>query len=116
MIYASVRLLFPIGIAILAVGGPVVRATQAPGRATLADAARKAQPGEVILVHAGLHLGPLSVSQSGTEERPIVFRGAGDGEAIIRSPVESYNVVDASGRDYLWFERLTITGGRNGIK
>lgn len=58
---------------------------------------RKAQPGDTILVHAGLYrperlnyvdplsapfTGTWSLSLKGTAERPITIKGAGDGEAI----------------------------------
>ena len=57
----------------------------------------KAQPGDTILVHAGLYrpdrlnyvdplsapfTGTLSLSLKGTAEKPITIKGAGDGEAI----------------------------------
>src|SRR6266567_1993479 len=58
---------------------------------------RKAQPGDIILVHAGLYkanplnyVDPLGtpfdgayvLTLKGTADKPIVIRGAGDGEAI----------------------------------
>jgi hypothetical protein len=58
---------------------------------------RKAQPGDTILVHAGLYrperlnyvdplsapfTGSWSLSLKGTAEKPITIKGAGDGEAI----------------------------------
>ena len=43
----------------------------------------KARPGDVILLHAGVYQGPFELNKSGEPGRPIVFRGAGDGEAVL---------------------------------
>jgi hypothetical protein len=91
--------------------GPKVEPTQ-----TLAGAARQARAGDVVLLHAGTHAGPLLLSRSGTAEQPVVFRGAGDGVAVLRGPGVAGNVVEASGTNYVSLEGLTVTGGRTGIK
>jgi hypothetical protein len=83
---------------------------------------RKVRAGDTILVHAGLYKGermqyshPLGLdfdgtyvlTAKGTAERPIVIRGAGDGEAIFDGDGahELFNVMAA---DYNIFEGLTI--------
>jgi hypothetical protein len=82
----------------------------------------RVQPGDVILVHAGVYkddrykyggqLGTLSsgtyfLTQSGTAEKPIVIKGAGDGEAIFDGD-GSYNLFNLMAANYNYFEGLTI--------
>jgi hypothetical protein len=83
---------------------------------------RKVDPGDVILVHAGLYKGdrrnyvdPLSttfdgaylLTAKGTAERPIVIRAAGDGEVIFDGD-GAFRLFDVMGADYNVFEGLTI--------
>ena len=84
----------------------------------------RVQPGDVILVHAGLYkddrlrygggvgLGTVSsgtyfLTQSGTAERPIVIKGAGDGEVIFDGD-GAYNLFNVMAANYNYFEGLTI--------
>jgi len=82
----------------------------------------RVQPGDVILVHAGLYkddrykyggqLGTLSsgtyfLTQSGTAEKPIVIKGAGDGEAIFDGD-GAFNLFNLMAANYNYFEGLTI--------
>jgi hypothetical protein len=83
---------------------------------------RKVDPGDIILVHAGVYKGdrrnyvdPLSttfdgaylLTAKGTPDRPIVVRGAGDGEAIFDGD-GAFRLFDVMGADYNIFEGLTI--------
>ena len=83
---------------------------------------RKVDPGDVILVHAGLYKGdrhnyvdPLSttfdgtylLTAKGTPERPIVIRAAGDGEVIFDGD-GAFRLFDVMAADYHIFEGLTI--------
>ena len=83
---------------------------------------RKVDPGDIILVHAGLYKGdrrnyvdPLSttfdgaylLTARGTPERPIVIRAAGDGEVIFDGD-GAFRLFDVMGADYNIFEGLTI--------
>ncbi len=83
---------------------------------------RKAEPGDVILVHAGLYKGdrhnyvdPMSttfdgtylLTAKGTAERPIVVRAAGDGEVIFDGD-GAFRLFDVMGSEYNIFEGLTI--------
>jgi len=83
---------------------------------------RPAQPGDVILVHAGLYkadrtdyVTPYSVpfdgtyvlTIDGTPEKPIVIKGAGDGEVIFDGN-GCYRLFDVMAADYNYFEGLTI--------
>ncbi len=83
---------------------------------------RKVDPGDLILVHAGLYKGdrsnyvdPLSttfdgtylLTAKGTPDRPIVIRAAGDGEVIFDGD-GAFRLFDVMGADYHIFEGLTI--------
>jgi hypothetical protein len=82
----------------------------------------RVQPGDVILIHAGLYKddrlkygGPLGTISSGTyfltakgtPDRPIVMKGAGDGEAIFDGD-GAYNLFNVLAADYNYFEGLTF--------
>jgi hypothetical protein len=82
----------------------------------------RVQPGDTILVHAGLYkddrhrygggLGTVSsgtyfLTQSGTADKPIVVKGAGDGEAIFDGD-GAYNLFNVMAANYNYFEGLTI--------
>ncbi len=87
------------------------------------DAAQKAaKPGDVFLLHAGTYGPEFNLSKSGEEGKPIVWRGAGDGDALIDGGVAkdklngSHTVVDFGGKHDIWFEKLSIRGGHNLMK
>jgi hypothetical protein len=82
----------------------------------------RVKPGDTILVHAGVYkddrykyggpLGTLSsgtyfLTQSGTADKPIVIKGAGDGEAIFDGD-GAYNLFNLMAANYNYFEGLTI--------
>jgi hypothetical protein len=82
----------------------------------------RVQPGDTILVHAGVYkddrhrygggLGTVSsgtyfLTQSGTPEKPIVIRAAGDGEPIFDGD-GAYNLFNVLAANYNYFEGLTI--------
>ena len=84
------------------------------------DAALKgAKPGDVLLFHAGTYTGEFSIGKSGEEGKPIVFRGAGDGETIFDggTPKDkldgSHGVIDFSNQHDLWFEKISVRAGHN---
>ena len=83
---------------------------------------RRAQPGDTILVHAGLYKndrlnyvdpmmtpfdGTMSLTLKGTPEKPITIRAAGDGEVIFDG-AGNYNVFDVMATDHHIFDGLTI--------
>ena len=77
------------------------------------DLEKVLKPGDLVLVHGGVHnLAPVGfrVETCGNEGAPIVFRGAGDGEAILDGKGLD-TILDLSGSDYLFFENLTIRNG-----
>jgi hypothetical protein len=82
----------------------------------------RVQPGDVILVHAGVYkddryryggpLGTISsgtyfLTQSGTASRPIVIKAAGDGEVVFDGD-GAYNLFNVMAANYNYFEGLTI--------
>ncbi len=83
----------------------------------------RVQPGDTILVHAGLYkdnrqvyggggLGLVSdgtyfLTHSGTAERPIAIKAAGDGEVIFDGD-GAHTLFDVMGANYNYFEGLTI--------
>jgi len=82
----------------------------------------RVQPGDVILVHAGVYkddryryggpLGTISsgtyfLTQSGTALRPIVIKAAGDGEVVFDGD-GAYNLFNVMAANYNDFEGLTI--------
>jgi hypothetical protein len=82
----------------------------------------RVQPGDTILVHAGLYkgeryryggaLGVISsgtyfLTQSGTAEKPIVIKAAGDGEVVFDGD-GAYNLFNVMAANYNYFEGLTI--------
>jgi hypothetical protein len=89
--------------------------------------APRVQPGDVILVHAGLYKdtpwrygvdenlptlgglfdGTLYLTQSGTADKPIVIKAAGDGEVIFDGG-GNFNVFNLLGSNYNYFEGITV--------
>jgi hypothetical protein len=90
----------------------------------------RVQPGDVILVHAGLYVGDRRhylnqqphagylalgdyfdgtyyLTQSGTAEKPIVIKGAGDGEVIFDGDGAQY-LFNLMGANYNYFEGITV--------
>ena len=78
----------------------------------MAAAQQKAKPGDLFLLHQGVYEGPFEVKKSGTPARPIIWRGAGDGETVIDAQGQAdkrpQRAVSASDLHDVWFERLTI--------
>jgi hypothetical protein len=82
----------------------------------------RVQPGDTILVHAGVYkddryrygagLGTVSsgtyfLTASGTPEKPIVIKAAGDGDAIFDGD-GAYNLFNVMAANYNYFEGLTV--------
>lgn len=82
----------------------------------------KAQPGDTILIHAGLYrperlnyvdplsapfTGSWSLSLKGTAEKPITIKGAGDGEAIFDG-AGNHRLFDVMATHHHIFEGLTF--------
>lgn len=82
----------------------------------------RVQPGDMILVHAGLYKGDRMkyadilgldfhgayvLTQKGTPDKPISIKAAGDGEVIFDGD-GAYRLFDVMAADYHYFEGLTI--------
>lgn len=82
----------------------------------------RVQPGDIILVHAGLYKGDRMkyadvlaldfhgayvLTQKGTPDKPITIKAAGDGEVIFDGD-GAYRLFDVMAADYHYFEGLTI--------
>ena len=90
----------------------------------------RVKPGDTILVHAGLYKynrleytnnaavnrtvpldGTYYLTADGTEDRPIVIKAAGDGEAIFDG-AGNFALFDVRAADYTYFEGMTFTQHR----
>ena len=81
----------------------------------LAAAQAKATPGDLFLVHGGVYAGTFGATQSGVADKPIIWRGAGDGEAVLDGQGTTGRVIDASGAHDVWFEQLSIRNAEWGL-
>jgi hypothetical protein len=66
----------------------------------IAAAEAVAQPGDTFLVHAGSYGGRITFARAGTASAYIVWKSAGDGEALFAG-------IDVAA-SYLWLEGLTV--------
>ncbi len=101
----------------------IMEAYYGPGKSLWGTGGEHAvRPGDTILVHAGLYLcdrwryyeplgmhfhGAYVLTRSGTPDKPIVIRGAGDGEAILDGD-GVYRLFDVIYADHTYIENLTI--------
>jgi hypothetical protein len=78
----------------------------------LAAAQARAKPGDLFLLHQGVYEGTFVVTKSGEPGQPIIWRAAGDGEAVIDAQGQAAErpsrAVAASDVHDVWFEKLTI--------
>ena len=95
-------------------GGRTIEATAAKG---LMAAIEEAEPGDVILLRAGVYRGPFDLKKSGTAGKPIVFRGPADGEAILEGQGVSgqSRIVTLNGTHHLHFEGLAFRNAQMAI-
>lgn len=86
------------------------------GRAfvSLKDAVAVLKPGDLLLIHPGVHQGGVSFIVKGTARTPIVIRGAGGGESIIA--VENKNNLNIGKSEHLFLEDLTLKGGNAAVR
>jgi len=82
-----------VGEPVAPTGGPILHVAPGDGGGTgkandpykgLLIADKNAKPGDTFLLHAGTYTaGTAPLRRSGTPGKPIIWRGAGDGEAIL---------------------------------
>ena len=85
----------------------------------LAAADKAAIPGDLFLVHPGVYHESFRITKSGQEGKPIIWRGSGQGEAVIdprgRADKPPAVAVDAARAQDVWFEDLTIRNAQFGL-
>ncbi len=88
-------------------GGPGTGTERDPFRGILAAEAAAA-PGDLFLLHAGVYAeGQVTIRRHGMAGRPIIYRGAGDGETILDGGGRT-RLINADRVEHVWFERLTM--------
>ena len=82
----------------------------------LKTAEAAARPGDTVMVHAGIYKGEWEVRRDGEPGKPIVWKGAGDGEAVIDGQGDAKTrperTISASGRHDLHFENLVVRNAK----
>jgi hypothetical protein len=87
--------------------GPGTGARDDPFRG-LRAAQATAAPGDLFLLHAGVYAeGTWTIDHHGTAERPIIYRGAGDGEAVLDGGGRE-RLVSANRVRHVWLEGLVL--------
>ncbi len=85
----------------------------------LGAAQAAAKPGTVFLLHKGVYEGTFTASKSGEPGKPVVWRSAGDGEAILdgkdAAEARPGRAVSAGDIHDVWFEGLSIRNADYGI-
>ncbi len=74
-----------------------------------------ARPGDILLLHAGVYRGSYTLARSGEAGKPIVLRGAGEGEAALEGEGHAADLLNVQRADYLRFEELTLRHARHAI-
>lgn len=86
----------------------------------LHTAAKAARPGEIFVLHSGTYAGIFTAEHSGEPGKPIIWRGAGDGEAIIDAqfPLDKLSgaAIEAGNLHDVWFEKLSVRNAYNLIR
>ncbi len=85
----------------------------------LKTAQAQAKPGTIFLVHAGTYAPTFTITASGEPGRPIIWRGAGDGEAIIDGTAaeegHAARLVSLEAMHDVWLEGLILRNGGKAI-
>jgi hypothetical protein len=85
----------------------------------LQEAQNQARPGTIFQLRAGIYPASFNVTKSGEPGRPIIWRGAGDGETIIDGNAaperHAARLISAENVHDVWFEKLTIRNGGKGL-
>jgi hypothetical protein len=81
----------------------------------LQTAQSNSKPGCIFLLHAGVYP-PVQIRRSGEPGRPIIWRGAGDGETIVDGGEQREGrLISADNLHDVWFEDLTLRRGGKAI-
>jgi hypothetical protein len=85
--------------------------TQADPFRGLRAALQRAQPGDLLTLAAGTYAdGPFVVAGSGTRDKPIALQGPPGATAVLDGRGREV-VLDVSGREHIWVDRLVFRGG-----
>jgi hypothetical protein len=82
----------------------------------LERAVKAAQPGDILLLHAGIYRELLRAPLKGRPGRPIVLRAAGDGEVVIEGTGHDADLLDLNGAEHVHLENLTFRHARTAIR
>ena len=76
------------------------------------------RPGDVVVLHAGVYSDPrrLGLRHRGSDESPIVIRGAEGEQATFQRPDAKQNSLNLEGTRHLVLRNFEITGGAAGIR
>ncbi len=78
----------------------------------LPAAVKNTRPGDLVLLGKGSYHATVTITASGTKEHPIIYRAAGDSEAVIDGGTSADNRpergVSASDIHDVWFEGLSV--------
>ncbi|HZO52715.1 MAG TPA: hypothetical protein VFB63_08360 [Bryobacteraceae bacterium] len=74
-----------------------------------------AQPGDILLVHKGVYRGSYTLTRSGAPGKPIVLRGAGDGEVVFHGDGHQADLFNVDTAGHLMFEDLTLRHAKHAI-
>ncbi len=88
--------------------------TEADPLRGLAAANEAARAGDLVLVHAGVYEGTFVMTKSGEPGAPIVWRGAGDGEAVIDAGGAERGVTTSDVHD-VFYQKLSIRNSHFGM-
>jgi len=92
----------------------------APSFESLAKVVAELRPGDLLLVHPGMHEGNVKFKARGTPERPVVIRGTDRDACVIQgkpgSGKEATFNLWVSGSRHLFIEDLTLKGGEWAIR
>ncbi len=95
---------------------PTPRLRAAHDDASLTAALLAALPGDIITLADGVYTGPISFVGSGTEQNPIVIRGASrDGTVIDGGGCSPCNIWEIYG-SYVHLERMTLRNAERAIR
>jgi hypothetical protein len=84
--------------------------------AGLSSALSAAQPGDVIVLKAGVYTGNFSINASGTADDPIVIRGESQMGAVLDGAgCQGCNVIEVYG-SFVYIERLTIQNASRALR
>jgi hypothetical protein len=81
----------------------------------LPEAESRARPGDLFTLHAGSYAGVFTVKRSGEPGKPIVWRGAGDGDVLIGGADAAREGIRADGVHDVWFEQLIVRNKDYGL-